>query len=685
MSDDPKTDSVSAAAPKDLTPSPIGVWLPQVVNGERVFVRPEAAMWGDDWSPRKCLVPKTTPLPLRVCLIGESTAAGFFYAPHLTPAMVLEDQLREVKGAGAYEVVDLTKVDMTAAGGKHDLVRVTVAALQLNPDVLVIFAGNNWLTPIRPFSSSSRDHFLRFAPAYREAGVRGIMDLCERDTLSHYQGVVTNLSYIAAAARIPTILVIPEVNHLDWERGFPVAWLSGERTPQWHKLYRQAMAHAKTSDSSGGDFIAAIAEQMIELDEGTCPVSYRLLGNALFTQGRIAEAREIYIREVDSAAWTPEALPGAGTTIREVLRKGAEQDGLAGVDLPAIFFEHSGNIPGREFFLDYCHLTLRGIKVAMAAVASQVLRLTAAPEEEAYEWRSLLRSLPDPQIPPARDSMAKFLAALYTLHWERLFNGPSPLPEYWCEAAIQAWGDIQEIMLDYVATRVAPATICGLSLAEQHFSGRRNCLEDGSHVLSGEGRRLGRVNLDPAGIELISTVLERSGQPTRQTINKMLVDQHAVRSGGVELLNPYYHWTTMDHLTGFQSDSITDTGFGLYQAFWPASHFCFVSDSSRDVQLNLTARLPAAVNERRKGAVVNVSVNGHHLGTFPIGLRWTCRALNIVRESLRTGTNKLTIHWPDLSPEGDAATRQIRERLEHGVPVNLPPVFGELHSLVARS
>jgi hypothetical protein len=682
MSDDSKTDLVSASDSKDRNaPSPIGVWLPEVVNGEQVFVRPEAARWGDDWSPRKSLVPKTAPLPLRVCLIGESTAAGFFYAPHLTPAMVLEDQLREVKGTGAYEVIDLTKVDMTAAGGKHDLVRITVAALQLNPDVLVIFAGNNWLTQFRPFASSSRDHF---ASAYREAGVRGIMELCERDTLSHYQGVVTNLSYIAAAVPIPTILVIPEVNHLDWERGSPVVWLSGERTAQWHKLYRQAMALAKTDDGSRAGFIAAIAEQMIELDEGTCPVSYRLLGNALLAQGRIAEARETYIRELDSAAWTPEALPGAGTTVREVLRSGAGRDGLARVDLPVIFFEHSGNIPGRELFLDYCHLTLGGIKVAMAAVASQILRLTAAPEEETYEWRSLLRSLPDPQIQPARDSMANFLVALYTLHWERRFNGPSPLPEYWCEAAIKAWRGIQEIMLDYVATRVPKATICGLSLAEQHFSGRRNCLEDGAHVLAGEGRRLGRVSLDPAAIELICTVLERSGRPIRETINKMLVDQHAVRSDAVELVNPYYHWTTMDHLTGFQSDSITDTGYGLYQALWPTSDFCVVSDSSRDVQLNLTARLPAAVNEMREGAEVKVSVNRHHVGTFPIGSLWTCHALKVARESLRTGTNKLTIHWPDLSPEGDAATRQIRERLEHDVPTTLHPVFGELHSLVAR-
>ena len=106
----------------------------------------------------------------------------------------------------------------------------------------------------------------------------------------------------------------------------------------------------KQADGSRSNLIGDIAEQMIELDEGTCPISHRLLGDALFAQGRIAEAREIYLREVDSAAWTPEALPGAGTTVREVLRKGAGQDGLARVDLPAVFFEHAGKIPVESFF-----------------------------------------------------------------------------------------------------------------------------------------------------------------------------------------------------------------------------------------------------------------------------------------------------------------------------------------------
>ncbi len=666
------------------SPTPIGIWLPETLDGKQVFVRPDAARLGDDWAPRKRLIPKTTPLPLRVCLIGESTAAGFFYAPHLTPAQVLEDQLTEIKGARAYEVTDLTKVDMPADGSVHDLVRVTVAALQLNPDVLVIFAGNNWFKPIKPFAKSGPDHLRKFAPAYREAGVRGIMEQCERDTRSHFRGVVTNLNYIAATVPIAMILVIPEVNQADWVRGLPVSWLDGGRTPNWHKLYAKALALKSTPYNSESDLIGSIAEQMIELDEGTCPISYRLLAEARLSQGRTAEAREMFIREVDSAAWNPGALPGVNSTVRELLRTGAGA-GVAVVDLPEIFFEHSANIPGRDLFLDYCHLSLEGIKVAMAAVASQILRLTGAVADQAYNWPSMLRLLPEPRVHPARDALAKFFAALYTIHWERRFDGDSSMPEYWCNAAIQSWDGIQDTMFDYLATRIEPYDVCGLSVAEQRFFGRKNSLEDGSHLLAGEGRRLLRFSLDPVAIELICKVLERSGRPIRETINKLLIGRHAVRNASVDLVNPYYHWTTMDYLTGFQSDSQTYSAYGLYQAFWPTSDFCFVSDGTLDIRLDLTARLPAVVNEQREAAEVNVSVNGHSVGTAHIGKSWGCNTLVVGREKLRAGINKLTIRWPDLSDEGDTAARQIQERLKHAVPTALEPVFGELQSLFARA
>ena len=171
----------------------------------------------------------------------------------------------------------------------------------------------------------------------------------------------------------------------------------------------------------------------------------------------------------------------------------------------------------------------------------------------------------------------------------------------------------------------------------------------------------------------------------RVRINKLLADQHSAGNGAVDLVNPYYHGTTMDHLTGYQSDSRTYSGYGLYQAFWSRSDFCFVSDAARDIRLDLTARLPAAANEKRDRADVHVALNGHEVGTVQVRKSWSCKTLNVRREKLKIGVNRLTIGWPDLSLEGDTATSHIHHRLERAVPTNLEPVFGELQSLLARS
>jgi hypothetical protein len=618
-------------------------------------------------------------------LIGESTAAGFFYAPHVTPATVLENQLNAIKGPEAFEVIDLTKVDMPADGSAFDLVRVTVAALQLDPDVLVIFAGNNWLNQFKPFASSGPDHLRSFAVAYKEAGVRGIMEQCEQNTRRHSSDVVKNLSYIAATVPVSLVLVVPEVNQADWVRSLPVNWLPANRTSDWHKLY--AKASLLKQEPRNSSLVQSLAEEMIELDEGTCPVSHRLLAEALRAGGSAGASRDLFMREVDSAAWNSGALPGASSTVREILRSAAGNPRVTCVDLPEIFFEHTGKLPGKEMFLDYCHLTLNGIKVAMAAVASEVLRLTGV-DDQTFEYRSLLRSLPCPEVHPAKDALAKFLAALYTIHWERRFDGESPMPLYWCEAAVNSWGGIQDTMLEYVETLTATPSAFGLSVAEQRFFSRHNYFDDGSHWLAGEGRRLQRFSLDPLAIDLICRVLERSGKPVRKRINKQLVDQHANGNGHpreVDLLNPYHHWSTMDHLTSVHSDARAHSGCGLYQGFGRRSNFCFISDGVRGVELDLTARLPTISNESRSQADLQVTVNGQNVATVRVGTGWTRKALNAGKERMRPGINKLEIVWPELSPEGDAATRYISKRLRQGIPTNLEPLFGEIQSLVARS
>ena len=105
-------------------------------------------------------------------LFGESAAAGYLYAPHLTPARVLESQLENLGGEGAFEVIDLARVNECLG----PLVDTVSSSLQINPDLLVIFAGNNWnlletpeVSPYAPSVTARQG----YATALRSAGLAG--------------------------------------------------------------------------------------------------------------------------------------------------------------------------------------------------------------------------------------------------------------------------------------------------------------------------------------------------------------------------------------------------------------------------------------------------------------------------------------------------------------------------------
>ena len=113
---------------------PISIWQPETRDGEAVFVRPEPGPFSDHYSARR-VIPARCPRRRRLCLLGESTAAGYLLAPHLTPAVVLERRLGD-----GWEVVDLARTNERLAS----LADTAEAALQLTPDRFVVFAGNNW-------------------------------------------------------------------------------------------------------------------------------------------------------------------------------------------------------------------------------------------------------------------------------------------------------------------------------------------------------------------------------------------------------------------------------------------------------------------------------------------------------------------------------------------------------------
>lgn len=638
-------------------PWPISIWQPQQIDGEIAFVRPDPGPFDDHYATRKILRPKKSELPLRVAFFGESVAAGYLYAPHLTPAQVLEAQLRAAGGDGNFEVIDLARTNETLAG-LRDAVR---ASLQINPDILVLFAGNNWNlleTPeVSPYVPSVQAR-QRYALALRE-GIEGPVRLAREQLRARAEATLDEIALLARTVGIPVVIVVPEVNLADWETRQPVPWLPGSRTAQWHSFYRDAVNLLQ----------GTAARKLLDLDGGTCPSSWRLLARARQELGDLSGAAEAYRAEVDSARYATLAFlsaPQATTEVREILGSAARRHGFFLIDLPAVFAEHTGSpLPDRRLFLDYCHLTVEGMQVAMAAVASRVLDLSGM-LDAAPDWRALLAP---PRVSPEADATAKLGAAIHCAHRLLTLGPKAPILEHWCEAALDAFPGVEAAMLDLVEARTAPCPAV-LTAAQQ-----RN-LASPYRLSLQHGWRWDHLDADL--IEAICNVLERRGRPVRETVTRKLLEHHAIRPEGTDLTRPPYLWEPLERFYPEVMDHEDTPRRATYRSPWPVSSFCLVCDGTAEVDLELTARLVDRHGE------VEIAVNGSTAGRAPAGERWTRTTFVIPREVLRPGLNCLELRWPALPSAGDDPLKPARERLELGLAADLHPVFGEVWSLVAR-
>jgi hypothetical protein len=644
-------------------PEPISIWQPREIDGERVFIRPDPLPLGDHYAVTRILRPKKSELPLRVCLFGESVAAGYLYAPHLTPARVLEAQLRAVGGESNFEVIDLARTNERLP----TLVETVRASLQIHPDVFVLFVGNNWNlleTPeISPYAPSVEAR-QRYALALRHAGIQGPVQLAEERLRRAAESALDTIARMARTVGIPVVLVVPEVNLADWETRQPPLGLSGDGLARWHLLYGKSVDLLDRGDCEGA---LAAAREMLELDRGSCPSSWRLLARSWRGLGHLDEARRAARAEIDAASYATLcflAAPQATTGAQEILRDAARRHGFVLIDLPEVF---ATPLPDRRLFLDYCHLTTEGMHLAMVAVAAGVLNLSGMLEQD-VDRRGLLPRLPAPEISPEAEATARLGAALHTAH-RLLPAGPkAPILEHWCEAALDASPGIAEAMLDLIAARCAPCPAV-LTAAQQ-----RN-LASPYRLTFQHGWRWD--HLDAVVIEAIVNVLERRGRPIRKEVARQLVASHGLREAGTDLADPFFLWEPLERFFPEVMSFEDLPRRGTLRSPWPEVSFCLVCDGTRDVELTPTVRLP------RPGEV-RLAVNGKGVGAFETRDGWTRTTLCIARDHLRPGINRLALHWPAPPAAGEDPLRSAVERLELGIAADLHPLFGEVYSLIAR-
>ena len=687
----------TCAAAENGEPQPISIWHPQQADGELVFVRPDPLPLGDHYSATTTLKARKDPPTRRICFFGESAAAGYLYAPHLTPARVLQDQLRALAGEDQYEVIDLARTNE----GLPTLLRTVKSSMQLDPDVLVIFTGNNWTllnTPFAtPYSPSIKERQL-FALALGEGGFPRVHQLAAAGLRQVVTNAFRRIARIARTAEIPVVVVIPEINLADWETRQPVAWLPGDQTARWHELYRQARLLLENHEWTRA---AETAREMSGLDQGNCPTSHRILALAHLGAGELEKARRAAQAEVDSnqkATLCFLSAPQITSQSKQLQRELAGQLDFACVDLPRIFAEHTGSpLPGRRMFLDYCHLSVEAMKVAMAAVTAEILKMPgAAPARgvsnggRPLEWKTLLERLPDPAVAPEADAAAKFGAAIHNAHRLLTVGPKARVIEYWCEEALKASPRVDEAMLDFVSARAAelPAV---LTAAQQrnYASPCRLTFQAGWQY----------DYLDAGVIQAIEAVLSRSGSASCEQIRSILLERQSLPKEGRDLVDPPF--LLAEPLERFypevlKFDDLTERA--THRSPWPASRFLLICIGEEEVELTITARLPpaggpgegSAGQGRVLGQVgqvpgqVLVTVNNETTGSISLGVTWSRQVIRVDSGLLKQGINTITLHWPQPTVSGEEALERVIQQLELGWEADLHPVFGEIYSLVAK-
>jgi hypothetical protein len=584
----------------------------------------------------------------RVLLLGESVAGGFLYAPEFRPSQALEAALTTTLGEPV-EVIDLAKSDLLAP----ELAELVSAAPTLDPDVLVVFAGNNW-------GVHGRQDLHLEATVLREQGALGFKELCEQRLAAMVDTLLQQFTELSS--RLPIVVVIPEINLVDWrlDAEADAPWLPAGCNRRW--LECRAAARSALA-SSRFDEAAALAREMEELDGGTAASGWTLLADCARARGDLETARTCLEKARDAHIWdlthqTPRALSITQKALRGCVLPGR----IAVVDLPQCFaaWQH-GELPGRRLFLDYCHLSLEGIRVAMAATALEVAALLGC-GRPLPGLESLVNAAPP--LSPRIEAIAHFGGALHSAHWGQ----SSSFVSYLCHEAARRSPEIAHAMRVYLElqTRRTPAWACA---AAEQLSAFATSFLPGYIVHESQSET---KLFDSILLSAIADALEDNGLSSRGFLEELRKEERALSDRPHDLLDLYYRASWMD-LNWLEWPS------HFRRAYTPTSRYPWVSRTQREVAFALTCR--------RKGAdgpgECRVRINGTCVAHRPLTPAWSNLHFSAPTDLVQSGVNWLEIDWPLDLPDGEQEIEHIALEHEQGRIVPLLPVFAEISSLSA--
>jgi hypothetical protein len=331
--------------------------------------------------------------------------------------------------------------------------------------------------------------------------------------------------------------------------------------------------------------------------------------------------------------------------VQEVLREKAAEHGFVLVDLPRVFERAlDGDLPDRRFFLDYCHLTVEGMRVAMAEVAA---RLDRDP------------SLGAQAVNPEDEAIAHFLAAIHNAH----YGQSDEIVRHHCARALALSSTVADQMLAFVDSQLRPAERWMCTSFE-----RLSRPPAVRRYLAAVDPRVMAKLADFGLVEAIVDALEEAGVAARAHVAALVADE-GTAGRLVDLLTPRLRATTFRERSGHSLGPER----AYVQSFDTVSTFALPRADAGSIRCSLTCRLPGGEG------VVTVRMNGVPVRTVAAGRKWTTVVLTL---PVDRGVNRIELEWPLLPPRADSLERAAR-RLESGVYPDVLPAFGEIHAFTA--
>jgi hypothetical protein len=558
----------------------------------------------------------------RVIVLGESMARGYLLDPVVTLASSLQHALDRAAGPGRYQCVDLART----GAGMADLARILVTLPQLEADIVVFAAGNNWY-----LQQLTRSDGELLADAMAESGVPGLRRAFRNRIV---EPRMQRLFSILARSSPRTVIVLPEFNLVEWEPDG--TWSTGilprGQDAEWHRHLGQARS---ATERQAWELALTECDRMTRIDGGTSQLPDRIRGTTMLALGDYDGARRSW--EASRDAITGQLL--VHTPRITAHGQSALAAFAAAHDHPVVDLRHElamtpSGLPDPRFFLDYCHLSAEGLAVTARATAERITGLSEPAAASAGEL-----------VPARLDALSHLLAACHNA-WH---GQPATTLSRHISTAIRLGGRTEAVALSKLLASPAPswmlpefAQLCGFPQAERYLSPNTSrsweSLARGPlpSVLAGQLNISPAVAVDGPPLDLLNARHDDAGDLT-------LAPRHA-----------------------------------FHRSSSPVFESTFTGGAAGGIRLVVQYRTPQASAAGQPGSL---TVNGTAVAPVPpCPAGWRTIEVTVPAEPVMTAR----IHWPAAEQDHLRSRAAVAEALRTGRPRELLPIRGEIFSASAR-